>query len=297
MTAEKIYSNQDYGNAVLPINMPAPTNPGDAVNKSYADGIAAGVLYKIEVMAATTAALPAGTYSGAGGGGLGTLTETAAGPALPTIDGYAPVVGDRILVKNEAAGANNGIYIVTSLGTAGASWVLTRTTDAPHGNTVDLNGGASVFVKNGTTNGGTTWVQTVVAITIGTTAQIWAQQNASIVYPISIANGGTGQTTAAAAIGTGGLGAQTAPTGGTGVSSVQADGLARKVEGQIANPTLVGSPYLITHNLGTRAVGVFVLDTVTFQDIRVTWSADTINTVNIRFDATNANTVLVTIIG
>lgn len=290
----KFYSDIDLGNAVGIINVPAPVNAGDAVNKAYADAIAAGYVFKEEVEAATTAALPANTYAAGGGG---TLTANANGALV--VDAYNPSVGDRLLVKNEATAANDGLYEVTQVGGVGAPYILTRTADALDGSTEDIKGGTTVFVKNGTVNGSTVWTETTDPIDIGTDAQVWVQTFASggVAYPISVANGGTGNTTAAGARGTGGLGAQTAPTGGTGVSAVVADGIPTKVEAQIVNPTAAGSPYLITHNLGTRAVVVSVIDLTTFQAIDVTWSADTVNSINLHFDATDANTVLVTIIG
>jgi len=71
---------------------------------------------------ATTVALPANTRV------LNVLTANANG-ALPAIDGIALSVADRVLVKDEATGANNGSYVVTSLGSGGTPWVLTRSAD------------------------------------------------------------------------------------------------------------------------------------------------------------------------
>jgi hypothetical protein len=58
---------------------------------------------------ATTVALPANTNT------AGVLTPTAFGP-IPTVDGQTLNTGDRVLVKNETATQNNGIYTVTGLG-------------------------------------------------------------------------------------------------------------------------------------------------------------------------------------
>lgn len=77
---------------------------------------------KTAVRVATTAALPANTRV------LNVLTADANG-ALPNIDGVALVVADRVLVKDEGTGANNGVYTVTDLGSAGTPWILTRSTD------------------------------------------------------------------------------------------------------------------------------------------------------------------------
>lgn len=79
----------------------------------------------IAIAAATTAAL-AGTPNYANGtAGVGaTLTKSTAG-ALPAQDGVTLGVGDLLLVKNQAAPAQNGLYVVTNAG-GSAAWVLTR---------------------------------------------------------------------------------------------------------------------------------------------------------------------------
>src|ERR1017187_2021095 len=59
---------------------------------------------KTAVQEATAAALPANAYL------AGVLTASANG--VLTVDGIAVALADRILVKNEAAAANNGIYTV-----------------------------------------------------------------------------------------------------------------------------------------------------------------------------------------
>ena len=67
---------------------------------------------KRSVRAATTAALAANSRTG------NVITASANG-AIAAQDGVSLAVGNRLLVKNEALGANNGIYLVTSLGSAG----------------------------------------------------------------------------------------------------------------------------------------------------------------------------------
>ena len=57
------------------------------------------------------------------------LTANANGP-LPTIDGATLVSNDSVLVKNQATTADNGIYTVTSVGSAGSKYSLTRRQDA-----------------------------------------------------------------------------------------------------------------------------------------------------------------------
>jgi len=94
---------------------------------------------------ATTAALPANTRV------LNVLTANVNG-ALPAIDGIALSVADRVLVKNEGLGENNGSYTVTSLGSGGTPWVLTRSTDLD--TSAEMLRGIFAPVTDGNTNAG-----------------------------------------------------------------------------------------------------------------------------------------------
>jgi len=134
-----------------------PTTGGSATNNVY-----------FTARLATDAALPANTYL------LGVLTAVSLG-AL-TVDGVAVANGDLILVKNEATGANNGLYTVTNLGSAGVAYVLTRSTQ------MDASGefvGAVIPVRSeGTVNANTEWRCTnTTAPTVGTTAITFAIQS------------------------------------------------------------------------------------------------------------------------
>ncbi len=81
-----------------------------------------------------------------------------------TIDGVALAVSDRILLKNQSAPAENGIYVWSSASTA-----LVRATDAL--SATDFVYGFKLWVREGTTNGATHWVYSQsAAVTIGTTA-------------------------------------------------------------------------------------------------------------------------------
>jgi hypothetical protein len=142
-----------------------PSASTDVAIKSYVDGIAQGLSAKPSAAAATVAALsPANTYSG------GVLTAT--GNGVLTVDGYATVLNDYVLVKNEATGANNGLYKVTTAGTASVPYVLTRAVE------MDASAeftGAFVFVENGTVNASSGWVQTAIAPTVGSTSISFTQ--------------------------------------------------------------------------------------------------------------------------
>ena len=160
-----------------------PTNNTDIVNKQYADAIASGIHFHEAVALATTAALPSNTYNNGTSGVGATLTATANG-AL-SVDSTLTIVAERILVKNEVTGANNGVYVVTQVGSAGAPYILTRATDFDTvGTGVDqIDEGDFFLVTSGTANVNTAWVQqTAPPITIGTTAIVFQQFSAPITY-------------------------------------------------------------------------------------------------------------------
>ena len=166
-----------------------PTNNTDIVNKQYADAIATGINFHQAVEYATTAAFPAVTYNNGTGGVGATLTANANG-AL-TIDGYTFVSpadnGTRVLIKNQANAAQNGVYTLTQAGNSspGAPFLLTRATDFDStGTGVDqIDEGDFFLVTSGTANVNTAWVQqTPLPITIGTTAIVFQQFSAPITY-------------------------------------------------------------------------------------------------------------------
>lgn len=83
-----------------------------------------------------------------------------------TVDGVTLATGDRILLKDQSSGAENGIYTVN------ASGAPTRASDM-NVNTEANN--ATVLVEEGTANKGDTYTQTANIVTLGTTAMVWAK--------------------------------------------------------------------------------------------------------------------------
>jgi hypothetical protein len=125
--------------------------PTQQAVKGYVDNLVTGLAWKASVRAATTAA--------------GTLASSFENG--DSIDGVTLATGDRILIKNQAAGAENGIYVVN------ASGAPTRAVDANAGAEL-VN--ATVLVSEGTTNADTVWTCTNNATpTLGTTALTFAQ--------------------------------------------------------------------------------------------------------------------------
>ena len=116
----------------------------------YAAIAASGASWKSPVRAAST-----------NNGALATTFENG-----DTLDGVVLVTGDRILLRNQTAAAENGIYVVA------ASGPPTRAADADSG--LELVN-AAVLVSEGTTNADMLFVCTTNApITLGTTAVVFA---------------------------------------------------------------------------------------------------------------------------
>lgn len=114
---------------------------------------------------ATTEPLPANTYNNGVDGVGATITMNSVG--ILTIDGVNTKLGDYIWVKDEADASKNGLYVVTTEGTAGTAAVLTR---APEMSISTQFVGASVYIYGGTTNINTVYyITNTDPPTVGTT--------------------------------------------------------------------------------------------------------------------------------
>ena len=130
--------------------------------KEYVDAVKQALDIKESVLVATTSNI-SGTYNN----GSGTITAGSNGAF--SVDGQTPSQGARVLVKDQSAAAENGIYTLTTVGSGGAPFVLTRADDAD--SSAELTGGTFVFVETGTANGENGFVFTHDgAPTLGTTA-------------------------------------------------------------------------------------------------------------------------------
>ena len=195
-----------------------PTGDNDAANKGYVDGVAQGLDVKDSVVATTTAN---GTLSSAFANGQ-------------SIDGVTLQTGDRILIKNQTTASQNGIYNVNASGApsratdmatganaAGAFvFVEQGTVNAENGFTCTSDTGSAVVGSNNLTfaqfsgagqviagdgldksgntlsvdlkaNGGLVIESTEIAVKLDAS---------SITGTLAIGDGGTGATTATAAL-------------------------------------------------------------------------------------------------
>jgi len=136
--------------------------------------ITAGLDSRPSCRVATTAALTA-TYSNGSSGVGATLTNSGTKSAI-SIDGVALSASDRVLVKNQATAAQNGIYTVTTVGSGSVNWVLTRAADFNSASNTGVVEGAFTVIEEGTTQFGTLWIETGEGpFTIGTTAITFTQ--------------------------------------------------------------------------------------------------------------------------
>ena len=119
--------------------------------KEYVDAVKQGLDVKDSVRAASTA--------------TATIATLDAGQSL---DGVTLAQGDRVLLKNQSTGSENGIYIINADGGA-----ATRASDFQSG---DVSSLAFVFVEEGTTNAQNGYILTNTgSITVGSTALTFTQ--------------------------------------------------------------------------------------------------------------------------
>ena len=129
-----------------------PTSAQDAATKNYVDTTVQGIDWKASVRAATTA-------------NVTLASDLENGDVL---DGVTLATGDRVLVKDQSTGSENGIYVVKISGAPD------RSTDADAGAEVTAN--FAVFVEQGTVNSDSGFTLTNNgSVTVGTTALVFTQ--------------------------------------------------------------------------------------------------------------------------
>jgi len=166
-----------------------PVQDQDAATKLYVDNMVSTQLaYHQAVTAATTGTLETATggtitYAQPNGAGNGVgATLTVAGGTFNLIDtANIQTANTRVLVKNQANAALNGIYVWSN------ATVLTRSTDADTygpNSTTDLSINDYFFVQSGNVNAGSAWIVDAPSgtITFGTSNISFAQFSSSQTY-------------------------------------------------------------------------------------------------------------------
>lgn len=206
------------------------TASGDAVNFGQLQSVLNGRSFKDAVRVATTANI---TLSG-----------------LQTIDGISVAAGERVLVKDQSTGSQNGIYVAAS-----GAW--SRAEDA--NTSAEVKAGMSVMVAEGTANADKIFTLTTDdPITLGTTALVFAQTGSGTTY-----------------------------TGGLGITITGSDIAVDTSEVPLKYSTNIGdgatTAIVVTHNLGTKDIIASVRKVSTDEVWIVDVTATTTNTATFTF--------------
>lgn len=124
----------------------------------------------VAVLAASTASVTGSYTHVAGVGDFFTVTATGAF----TLDGIAiNTIGQRVLLKDQSSGLQNGVYTATVVGAVAVSPVFTRALDydAPS----DINSTGAIPAQSGTVNALTSWLLTSSVTMVGTDALTYSR--------------------------------------------------------------------------------------------------------------------------
>ena len=260
----KFFTDIDMQSVSKVVNLPSPTAAGDAVPKSYVDSAIEGLAWKDSCRVATQA----------------NLNLASPGAA---VDGITMVSQDRVLVRAQTAGAENGIYVWN-----GASTAMTRSLDC---STFDELEQAVASIEEGA-SAGTTYRQTTANGTLGTTAVAWAVFGTS-------APSASETTPGVAEIAT-----QAEVDAGTDDQRIVTpaklanwSGRLKKVSTNIGDGSAL--TYTVTHNLNTRDVIVRVFpNSGQFDDVEVDVQRTSVNAVALVFASViSGNAYRVVVIG
>jgi hypothetical protein len=262
--ARRFFTDIDMQSASKITNLPDATQDGDAVRFSQLKAAVEGLAWKDSCRVSTQATLNLASPGGA-------------------IDGVTMATQDRVLVRSQTAGAENGIYIWN-----GAAVAMTRALDADSFPELEQ---AVVSIEEGSSTG-STFRQTAVNGTLGTTTVTWATFGTSA--PAA------SETTSGIAE----LATQAEVDAGTDDLRIVTPLKLATWSGRIKKfPQNIGdgsqTTYTVTHNLNTRDVVVRVFpNSGQYDDVEVDVQRTSVNAVALVFaSAPAANAYRVVVIG
>lgn len=260
----KILQHLDLGNVAQINNLAAPSNANDAVRLADLNSAVEGLAWKDSVRVATQSNL------------------NLASPGA-SIDGITMVASDRVLVKAQSAGAENGLYVWN-----GAAVAMSRSLDCDTAAELEQ---ACTTVEEGT-GAGSTYRQTSVNFTLGSGAVAWTL--------FGTAAGAASETSAGIAE----LATQAETDAGADDARIVTPlKLATYANRKLKYSTNIGdgsaTQYTVTHNLGTRDVDVAVYrNAAPYDTVLCDIERDTTNSCVIRFAAApSANQFRVVVVG
>jgi len=196
----------------------SPSSGSDAATKTYVDNLITGIKTRIICRAASTANVV-----------IASALENG-----DTLDGVTLVTGDRVLLKNQSTGSQNGIYTVVASGSASRDTEFDVITELA---------GQLVIIQEGTVNADTIFLCTTdTSATLGTTTITFTK--------VEPTNSGTVTSIIA---GTGLTGGTITSSGTIAIDTTVVTTLTGTQT--LTNKTLT-SPILTTPALGTPASGV-----------------------------------------
>ena len=249
--AQPILTNLDFNNVSKIVNLPNASAAGEPVTYDQLNTAIEGLAWKDSCRVATVANT--------------NLTSPGA-----TIDGITMVGGDRVLVKAQTAGAENGIYVWS-----GAAVALTRSVDCSTAAELEQ---AVTSIEEGTA-ANSSFRQTAVNLTLGTTTVTWVSFGNSVPASSETTSGTIeiatqGETDA----GTDDLRAITP------LKLATWTGRIKKYSTTVGDGS--ATSYTITHNLGTRDVIVQVYENAgSYREVYVESQMSTTNTITLLFAA------------